>query len=266
MSKLFKIKEWLTVPEAAKHLAIVFGEEVTEADVFRLALDEKLKISVYLSKPTKVKLVTKIPISTEFKVNIQYGKWALCTQVDEILYLRGIVDLSMIDDANSIVEAEYYRALNGKIIESNPGGIILFENDHHLYSLQESLDILRLEDEELEMSLDQYQRKYAMENYIDAWCLPENATLIIRTEALRNLEDSINETPKKIEKPLSTTERQTLLTIIAALCEYSGIYPQERGVAVQISRLTEEIGVPVSDDAIRNALDKIPNALEARRK
>jgi hypothetical protein len=35
------------VPDAARHLSIVFGEEVTEADVLRLALDGRLRLSVY---------------------------------------------------------------------------------------------------------------------------------------------------------------------------------------------------------------------------
>lgn len=39
MSKLFKLKEWLTMGDAARHLSLAFGENVTEADVFRLALD-----------------------------------------------------------------------------------------------------------------------------------------------------------------------------------------------------------------------------------
>lgn len=47
MGKLFNLKEWLTVADAARHLAIVFGEDVTEADVLRLALDGRLRLSVY---------------------------------------------------------------------------------------------------------------------------------------------------------------------------------------------------------------------------
>lgn len=45
-SRLFKLKEWLTIPEAANHLSIMFGEEVKEADVLRLGLDRHLKLSV----------------------------------------------------------------------------------------------------------------------------------------------------------------------------------------------------------------------------
>ena len=55
LSKLFKLKEWLTVLDAAKHLSVVFGEEVTEADVLRLALDGHLKLSVNFVNHTVAK-------------------------------------------------------------------------------------------------------------------------------------------------------------------------------------------------------------------
>lgn len=46
MSKLLKLKEWLTIDDAARHLSMMFEEEVTEADIFRLALDGHLTLSV----------------------------------------------------------------------------------------------------------------------------------------------------------------------------------------------------------------------------
>ena len=46
LSKLFKLKEWLTIPDTVKYLSVVCGEEVTEADVYRLALDGHLTLSV----------------------------------------------------------------------------------------------------------------------------------------------------------------------------------------------------------------------------
>ena len=51
MSKLFKLKEWLTIPETAKYLSVVLGEEVTEADVLLFALDGHLQISVNFVNP-----------------------------------------------------------------------------------------------------------------------------------------------------------------------------------------------------------------------
>ena len=65
---------------------------------------------------------------------------------------------------------------------------------------------------------------------------------------------------------LSTTERNTLLAVIAALCDYSDIKYKERGAATKIAAMTQENGAPVSDDAIRNILKKIPDALATRMK
>lgn len=69
-----------------------------------------------------------------------------------------------------------------------------------------------------------------------------------------------------IDKAMTTTERNTLLTIIAALCDYSDIKYQERGAAGQIAKMTEEVGAPITDDTIRKMLSKISDALESRKR
>ena len=38
MSKLLKLKEWLTLDEAVNHFSNVLGEPITLADLYRLAL------------------------------------------------------------------------------------------------------------------------------------------------------------------------------------------------------------------------------------
>lgn len=55
MSKLFNLKEWLTVADTARYLSIKFGEDATEADVLRLALDGRLKLSVYFVNRAKAR-------------------------------------------------------------------------------------------------------------------------------------------------------------------------------------------------------------------
>jgi len=46
MGKLFKLKEWLTLDEAATHISNVLGESATVADLYRFALDDHLTLSV----------------------------------------------------------------------------------------------------------------------------------------------------------------------------------------------------------------------------
>ncbi len=47
MGKLYKLKEWVTVEEAASIITKICEEDVTYADVLRLALDGHLRLSVY---------------------------------------------------------------------------------------------------------------------------------------------------------------------------------------------------------------------------
>lgn len=60
-SKIFKLREWLTVPETAHHLSIMFDEEVNEARVLRLALDGHLTLSVNFVNHTYGRLGKAIP-------------------------------------------------------------------------------------------------------------------------------------------------------------------------------------------------------------
>jgi hypothetical protein len=50
---LKNLRDWLEVPEAAKYLGHILRHEVTEAEVLRLALDGKLKLSVRFVNPTQ---------------------------------------------------------------------------------------------------------------------------------------------------------------------------------------------------------------------
>src|SRR6266705_3500600 len=59
--KLLKLKKWLTVADAARHLSIIFGEEVTDAGVLRLALDGHLRLSVHFVNYAKAKCGKVVP-------------------------------------------------------------------------------------------------------------------------------------------------------------------------------------------------------------
>jgi len=71
---------------------------------------------------------------------------------------------------------------------------------------------------------------------------------------------------KRNASQLATTERNTLLVIIAALCKYSEIDLDERGATTNVAQRTDDIGAPVSDDTVRKVLGQIPDALATRKK
>jgi len=80
------------------------------------------------------------------------------------------------------------------------------------------------------------------------------------------LQEAQKNYPEKAEQKLSTRSRRTLLTIIGALCNKSGIDYQNRGAAKRISEFTEEIGAAVTDDTIRKIINEIDDAIESRLK
>lgn len=324
MGKLFNLKEWLTVADAAQHLSIAFGEDVGEADVLRLALDGHLRLSVNFVNHTRARcgevvgyedakwsefpaeLAATFPnIPNEAKgmplpymtsLNID-GKRFLNLS-DELTTLRGVWDLPMIGNEKLDVEHEYQnltagpavtlQGLDGAFVEGSDGQICQLqesfeENEYQpgsiaqLEKLKEHIasnDIKSAEAESL-LSRHKEQRKEFLEkqratpakaNYYPAGGLPKDAVIVVRTEALREFEQTVTGEPNGTRKPIGTSERKSLLTIIAALCDYSAIEPQERGAASQIAKLTEDIGVAISDDTVRRWLKAIPDALEARKK
>lgn len=68
MSKLFKLKEWLTLEETANHFSTVLGEAVTLADIYRLALDNHLKLSANFVNGSQALLGKRVKIN-EIKFN-----------------------------------------------------------------------------------------------------------------------------------------------------------------------------------------------------
>lgn len=60
MSKILKLKEWLTIEETATRLSASAGEVVSEADILRFAIDGHLTLSVYFvnhARGTRGKIV-----------------------------------------------------------------------------------------------------------------------------------------------------------------------------------------------------------------
>lgn len=270
MGKLFNLRDWLTVADAARHLSVVFGEEVTEADVLRLALDGRLKLSINFVNHALGQLA-KFVSWNEFadNVNSQRGtSEALRTDVervpegdqikllhteDRVITLTGVQDLPMLGAEYLDIEHKYQMMTGGVAVELRPEnlpdacipGALISSSDGQMYLL-----------------VTQFSEK----NHYPDDRLPKDAVIVVRTSALRELEHSMNRASSGQDKPLATTERNSLLTIIAALCKYEGLDPQARGTAQRIMEMTDDLGAHVDDGTIRTALAKIPDALETRQK
>ncbi len=349
MGKLFNLKEWLTVRDAAKHLSNICAEEISEADVLRLALDGHLKLALNFVNNARARRGRPIPLTMSEVVHAiasrqypdefrwHFGDGALVKASDhyanlaehqakmdeahpigipiaegkrylvlesKMRVLKGIWDLTMLGAERDEIEFYYHHltggppvtrrtSRDGVLVESEDGKYIcqlLVDREYSKYqagsmahgaAINEQIASGKVTGAQAENLLNEYkaQRSDFVErrkenqgwekefnNFVPAWKIPRDSVLVVRTSALRKFEQSISAEDQMRDKPLTTRERNGLLTVIAALCDYSDIKPSEHGAAARISRLTDDIGAPLGAAAIKKYLDDIPQALESKRK
>lgn len=283
MSKLTRLKEWLTLDDAAKHLSIMFGEEVAVADVLRLALDDRLTLSVNFVNETYALVGTIKEASEARHVDFPvdpgaalkakapgeyHGGWTkLCmglrlrdsTKVidleEGIVALQGVYDLPMIGGERLEVEHRFQRMTGGPSVTAVPmdgafvslgRGEVAQLQDHH--------------DENQYMDPAKLKKPWHHEhNFYPGGGLPEGAVLVVRTDALEEFQESLVEDSSKgdAEADVSTRERSTLLKIVIGMAMEAYKYSPEasrNGAVTEISGDLAKHGLDVSDDTVRKYL------------
>lgn len=271
MSKLFKLKRWLTLPVAANHLTTVFRQEVSEADILRLALDNRLELSVVfvgrvmasLCKPvdySEVKYdevpnmngdgILRLPIGGQIVTEANGG---LLQSQEKVFHLENDepYGLTMMGGERGDIEYRYWTLVGGPQIETTNLNGTFVSSGKTVYQLKSKLP----------------GKKGEQPNFYPIGGLPDDTALVVTYDALLNLEKFIAESDQIEEKPLATNERNTLLTIIAALAKEAKINLSSPGkAALSIENLTDGLGAHVSKRAIEEHFKKIPSALETRLK
>ncbi|MEQ5316609.1 hypothetical protein ABN239_06145 [Providencia vermicola] len=140
MSKLFKLKKWLTLNEVVNHLSNVLGESVTLSDIYKLALDGYLKLSIEFingAKVKKVKIIKKediiyekiLPVGIPLISTGSYfsiPKNVVCPisnnhwiqAIDhKVISIKGTWDLAMIGAERADIENRYHKEISGHSVE-----------------------------------------------------------------------------------------------------------------------------------------------------
>ena len=296
ISKLLKPKEWLTLSDAAVQLSGMFEEEVSEADILDLALKSKLQLSVYFTSSVPARCgkfsldLTKRIFGSESYEPPSFAQVFYADFQDDIrdFFERDFPEIPFEegepDNADNDPRGYFALAIplgTPKTIQGlydlalSCGGrddvwIRLCELRNMTYetpAYKQSIVVLGQNGEMCEI-LEQCSNDQpsTTASYQPARNLPNVSNFVVRSSALMDFVQSIAPQSNEAPKPMTSSERNSLLTVIAALCDYSSINIDERGAATQIAKRTEEIGAPVSDDTVRRILTKIHDAVERRSK
>ena len=233
------------------------SETVTDADLYQLALDGKLTLSVNLVNGARGQCVSLQPGPEDpWEVPKPLEPWEqllskgrrLSVSAEPVPIYPGIWDLPMTGGERFDVERAYHAQCNGPEVTLEEG-CVLVERDDWTYRLIRGFGTGRTPLSKL----------------------PTDSVFVVRMAALAEFVTRVlgNPTPAAVaalEKPLDTKARATLLTIIAALARKAGIPLSTPSKAAGIIEgLISEIGATVSQRTIENYLNGIPDALERRK-
>lgn len=233
-----KLREWLTIDEAAGELSHAFSHKVSAADVLRLGLDGHLPLSLYLPAPVPARCGPK------------NGETSDGREVSRSI--SGLCGLPMTGRAKLQVEHDYHWLERRAWVPiDGPIGA----------SVEREGLVCKLSPDPGEAGFSPRPQSE----------FPLGSVVVIRRIHLNDFvkvhEQSAPSTKQDVgDKALGERERTTLLIIIAALCRRLKFSPEARGTAGDIAQLTAQIGASVTDDTVRTVLAKVTQAVESRQK
>lgn len=212
MSKLFKLKEWLTLDEAAAHISNVLGEPATLADLYRFALDGHLTLSVDFVNHAQVrkgkwlkteqvefKLIENDLFSGE-KLDIPFSMPANCeVRVSDddwislekpVVSINGVWDLTMVGAERLDIEHNYQQLTSGLEITLTTLDGVFVQRGDIVCQLQADFD-------NNEYQEGSKARKTHMENYISSNEISENEAKKLRGKYKADREKYLKERKDK---------------------------------------------------------------------
>lgn len=249
MDKLFKIKQWLLLGDAAERLSKTFEERVTEADILQLALQGRLRLSAnFVNGQTarpgtivpydKAKTFSVTPPGFDEPEELLRGVQISQTEVidfddDSMIGVSGIWDLPMIGAERLDIEHRYHLLTGGpEVTGVMLDGVFIVNGGGRVCQLQARFD----------------KQKDGREGFYPAGGLPDDVVIVVRPSALAEFEATLDDTShgpsprdhKDIDRPIETRERRNLLTVIEALRNLRG--GKGRGEIKALVSETERMG------------------------
>lgn len=229
MSKLFKLKQWLTIPQTAKYLSSALSEEVTEADVLRLGLDRHLKLSVCFlngayARPwvpvnmEEIDIVGTSPDEGIFIELTEEGDYGLVAEGEQrlrktVVQLDNVAwDLPLTSAEQFKVSAAFNHLMNIHVQETNHSGssvTSVASPSGDLYQLQKRHGVNPLVDESNTDFVS-----YLLDGFSPAQSLPDDSILVVRTKVLsdwlRSLSGEYELQKSTLQKKVETTYKNII--------------------------------------------------------
>jgi hypothetical protein len=222
MSNLFNLKKWLTVPDAASYLSLLFKEPVSEADMLRFALDGHVTLSVNFVNGTfarkgalvpkeEVQWITLPSIDGSTSIDVPNGipldDESMIVLPEKVERISGVWDLAMVGAEALDVEHEFQRLTEGpRVTGTNLEGPFVRDVDGVWCQLQERREEARSDSS----------------RFYPAAGLPRDSVFVFRTSELTRFHTELSkehDADRKASSELGRRSEGTYLRIIGGLLD-----------------------------------------------
>lgn len=280
MKKLFTLKEWLSLEEASTYLSACLCEPVSAADVVRLAIDGHLVVSVYFVNPVYARRGVLVPNDGSVCGGIPFNSREILVFDNEVTRLSGVYDLPMNGGEVFDCEHKYQKLVGGPIVMMGEarGAFVRESNSNFYFAIQQYCAEM---DENFNFGEARYQLEkwwwkgrlfddfvieYQIEKGADLRLSPSREDVfVVRSSALREFLEAVQ--PAKVERPIATRERNTLLSLVAVLCKIGNLDVSTPAKTAGVIRSAAiEMGMDIGETTIEGKLKAIPAVVGSRLK
>lgn len=267
MSKLYKLKKWYSLTDAARRLTTTVGEEVTERDVRQLFVDRELPVSWILQHQPAAEVAAMcgayFPGTDLYELTkgltidqghtfgdpayIQAGiTWE--KQSRRLLHLEGVFTLDLEEGGAHDYIVSLVTGKGGELYSFD--GTIVLDGYGTRYQLLEPFDEDYLKKNELSI--------FKMDSYYPSSRLPDAEDIVIKREHLESFEARLNggeSPPEKID--LDPREYSSLYKMLLSFATTHYQYDPTKtrqDATSKIKNLVERNGFKISEDNIRKHL------------
>ncbi len=259
LGKLLALRDWVSLEEAACHFGKVLETDLSEAEVLRWGIEGRLRLSIYFVNHVWVKAGKIINLWRDDDLDtgddildeLHGDPGDLFRATGKEWKFQGMARLMMTPAVCSNLRRMHSELTQGPRtwVTQHPAGVMI-----QLPSTQPHEDF-----ETPAVLLDDMA-----DGLVTAQAFSDEWKVVVGTNEIKRLENNfVSSTRPDIvpqtvvattEKPLQTRERNSLLTVIAALCHYSDIDTNGKNTVSQVTGLIDEIGANLSDDTVRNII------------
>ena len=272
MKKIYKLKQWYSIEDAANRLSLTLGEEVSSAEVLELALDGHIRLFWFMRHVSvqEVEFQTcsiRVPLDKEYVFGRDLNDQnSVVAQFSDFFPFEDRAHVSILNGPHRLrlelcgALEDYYRShltnTGGELISLD--GFIVEDDKGRVFQVMARFGGSDLKN----MFPDERVSFHDVRRYYPSCDWPQLTELGFTMGEIENFENALQNDKEQV---VASRERHTLYKMLIAMAlDGYGYDPtaSKSPFPKELEGILDRLGLPVSDDTIRQKLKEASELLD----